>query len=160
MKSSEKSSIIYIESEERNETSQKNLTEGCDLHKKWRKTMKYIEMLNYVIENVTDEAVVEAATKAKGTYEKSQVTRKAYTAKKAEEKRAAKAEVLEKALAVLGDEPKTATEIVEALAAEGIEVTRQAIPPLFKAALEEGRVTKEAFKIEGTKGKVIGYKRA
>ncbi len=122
--------------------------------------MKYIEMLNYVIENVKDEEVVATATQAKQTYENAQVTRKAYLAKKTAEKQEAKAEVRAKAIAVLGETPKTATEIVEALKAEGVEVTRQAIPPLLKPALEEGTVAKEAIKVEGAKGKVVGYKLA
>lgn len=123
--------------------------------------MKYTEFIaevKTIAEAAGKQEVVEFAEKELVKYEKAQETRKAYTEKKTAEKRAAKAEVLEKAIAVLTAEPKTATEIVEALAAEGVTVTRQAIPPLFKTALEEGRVAKETIKVE--KKTAVGYKLA
>ena len=123
--------------------------------------MKYTEFIAEVIalaEAAEKTEVVEKAKTELAKYEKAQVTRATYAEKQKAKKAEAKAEVREKAIAVLTAEPKTATEIVEALAAEGVTVTRQAIPPLFKTALEEGRVAKETIKVE--KKTAVGYKLA
>lgn len=124
--------------------------------------MTFVEMLNYVVENVENEEVKAIAKARIEREQKANETRKNYVAKKNAAKEEAKAVLREKAIAVLGTEPKTATEIVEALAAQGETITRQAIPHLFKPALEEGKVAKDTVVIEGEKSKTkaVGYKLA
>ena len=121
--------------------------------------MKYTEFIaevKTIAEAAGKTEVVEFAEKELAKYEKAQVTRKAYTEKKTAEKKAAKAEIFEKVYAVLTDEPKTATTLVEEA---GVGITRQAIPPLFKA-FGEGKVAKVEIKLEGAKGKQVGYVKA
>jgi len=123
--------------------------------------MKYTEFIAEVIAlaNAAEKTeVTEFAEKELKKYENAQVTRAAYAEKQKAKKAEAKAEVREKVLAVLTAELKTATEIVEAAGVEGL--TRQAIPPLLKPLVEEGKVVKEQFTVAGAKGKVVGYKLA
>ena len=121
--------------------------------------MKYTEFIAEVIalaEAAEKTEVVEKAKAELAKYEKAQVTRATYTEKQKAKKAEAKAEVREKVLAVLTAELQTATEIVEAAGVEGL--TRQAIPPLLKPLVEEGKVVKETIKVE--KKTAVGYKLA
>jgi len=120
--------------------------------------MKFVEFLNWIVENVENEEVKAVATARLEREAKEAKTRAAYAEKQKAKKAEAKAEVREKVLAVLTAELKTATEIVEAAGVEGL--TRQAIPPLLKPLVEEGKVVKEQFTVAGAKGKVVGYKLA
>ena len=119
--------------------------------------MKYTEFIaevKTIAEAAGKTEVVEFAEKELAKYEKAQETRKTYTEKKAAAKKAEKAETFEKVFAVLTAEPKTATTIV---AEAGVAITRQAIPPLFKA-FGEGKVEKVEVKVDGKKA--VAYKLA
>lgn len=123
--------------------------------------MKYTEFIaevKTIAEAAGKTEVVEFAEKELAKYEKAQETRAAYAEKQKAKKAEAKAEIREKVFAVLTAELQTATEIVEAAGVEGL--TRQAIPPLLKPLVEEGKVVKEQFTVAGAKGKVVGYKLA
>lgn len=117
--------------------------------------MKTVEFYEYVIGNVENEEVKAFAETQLAKYEKAQETRKAYTERKNAEKNAARDAVREKVVAVLTNEPKTATTLIEEA---GVEISRQAIAPLLKPLIEAGTVTKEPVTIAGAKGKQVGYK--
>ena len=117
--------------------------------------MKTVEFYEKVIA-LGDAELTAFAEKELAKYAKAQETRKVYAEKKAAEKKAQKAEIFDKVFAVLTDEPKTATTLVEEA---GVEITRQAIPPLFKA-FGEGKVAKVEMKVDGAKGKQVGYVKA
>lgn len=78
---------------------------------------------------------------------------------KRREKAAAKANVnqefVDKLVSMLGDEPKTATELKDMFAAEGIivindkDVTVQKISSLARAAVESGKIAKVDVKVKG-----------
>ena len=105
----------------------------------------------------TDESVDLALefenliTKLDATNEK----RKAASALKAAEKQAEKAPIREALLAVLNDEPATATELI---AAAGLDIKPASVPSLLRPFVESGDVVKVEKKIEG-KGKQRAYVR-
>ena len=83
--------------------------------------------------------------------------RKAASAVKAAEKQAEKAPIRNALIAVLTDEPATATELI---AAAGLEETVKpaSVPSLLRPFVESGEVVKVEKKIEG-KGKQRAYVR-
>ena len=81
--------------------------------------------------------------------------RKASAAVKAAEKQAEKAPIREALLAVLNDEPSTATELI---AAAGLDIKPASVPSLLRPFVESGDVVKVDKKIEG-KGKQRAYVR-
>ena len=81
--------------------------------------------------------------------------RKASAAVKAAEKQAEKAPIREALLAVLNDEPATATELI---AAAGLDIKPASVPSLLRPFVESGDVVKVDKKIEG-KGKQRAYVR-
>ena len=81
--------------------------------------------------------------------------RKAASALKAAEKQAEKAPIREALLAVLNDEPATATELI---AAAGLDIKPASVPSLLRPFVESGDVVKVEKKIEG-KGKQRAYVR-
>ena len=117
----------------------------------------YNEMLNVLNGTKTDgwdelaEAVESAIAKLDATNEK----RKAASALKAAEKQAEKAPIREALLAVLNDEPATATELI---IAAGLDIKPASVPSLLRPFVESGDVVKVEKKIEG-KGKQRAYVR-
>ena len=81
--------------------------------------------------------------------------RKAASALKAAEKQAEKAPIREALLAVLNDEPATATELI---IAAGLDIKPASVPSLLRPFVESGDVVKVEKKIEG-KGKQRAYVR-
>ena len=81
--------------------------------------------------------------------------RKAASALKAAEKQAEKAPIREALIAVLNDEPATATELI---AAAGLDIKPASVPSLLRPFVESGDVVKVEKKIEG-KGKQRAYVR-
>ena len=81
--------------------------------------------------------------------------RKAASALKAAEKQAEKAPIRDALLAVLNDEPATATELIEAA---GLDIKPASVPSLLRPFVESGDVVKVEKKIEG-KGKQRAYVR-
>ena len=81
--------------------------------------------------------------------------RKAASALKAAEKQAEKAPIREALLAVLNDEPATATELI---VAAGLDIKPASVPSLLRPFVESGDVVKVEKKIEG-KGKQRAYVR-
>ena len=81
--------------------------------------------------------------------------RKAASAVKAAEKQAEKAPIREALIAVLNDEPATATELI---AAAGLDIKPASVPSLLRPFVESGDVVKVEKKIEG-KGKQRAYVR-
>ena len=75
--------------------------------------------------------------------------RKAASALKAAEKQAEKAPIREALLAVMNDEPATATELIEAA---GLDIKPASVPSLLRPLVEAGDVVKVEKKIDG-KGK-------
>ena len=96
-------------------------------------------------------AAVDAIAKLDATNEK----RKAASAVKSGEKQAEKAPILEALMAVLNDEPATATELI---AAAGLDIKPASVPSLLRPFVESGDVVKVDKKIEG-KGKQRAYVR-
>lgn len=81
--------------------------------------------------------------------------RKAASALKAAEKQAEKAPIREALIAVLNDEPATATELI---IAAGLDIKPASVPSLLRPFVESGDVVKVEKKIEG-KGKQRAYVR-
>ena len=79
--------------------------------------------------------------------------RAAKAAEKRVEKEAEKAPIREAVLAVITDEPKTASDLI---AEAGVEIKPQAIPALLKGLVEAGTVAKVDVKVKG-KGTQRGY---
>ena len=104
-----------------------------------------------------DAELIEFATDAIAKLDATNEKRKAASAVKAAEKQAEKAPVRNALLAVLNDEPATATELI---AAAGLEETVKpaSVPSLLRPSVESGEVVKVEKKIEG-KGKQRAYVR-
>ena len=97
------------------------------------------------------EFAADAIAKLDATNEK----RKAASAVKAAEKQAEKAPIRNALLAVLNDEPATATELI---ATAGLDIKPASVPSLLRPFVESGDVVKVEKKIEG-KGKQRAYVR-
>ena len=80
-------------------------------------------------------------------------SRRVKMAEKSAAKEAEKAPLREAILAVMTDEPKTATTLIEEA---GLELKPQAIPSLLKPLIESGVVAKTDIKVKG-KGTQRGY---
>ena len=76
-------------------------------------------------------------------------------AKKAAEKEAMRAPIREAIVACIGEEPKTATTLIEEA---GVEIKPQAIPSLLKGLVAAGEIEKVQVKVTG-KGYHVGYVR-
>ena len=81
--------------------------------------------------------------------------RKVHAAEKAAEKQELKAPVRNALFAALSDEPKTATELVAAIASD-FEVKTASVPSLMKPFVDNGSVLKVDVKVKG-KGTQRGY---
>lgn len=102
-----------------------------------------------------DAELVEFAADAIAKLDATNEKRKAASAVKAAEKQAEKAPIREALLAVLNDEPATATELI---AAAGLDIKPASVPSLLRPFVESGDVVKVDKKIEG-KGKQRAYVR-
>ena len=101
---------------------------------------------------MNDEIMAYAADRLKAL-DATNEKRKETAAKKAAEREAEKAPIREAVLAVITDEPKTATMLIEEA---GVEIKPQAIPSLLKPLVTDGTVEKTDIKIKG-KGSQRGY---
>lgn len=105
---------------------------------------------------VSDELKAYAATQL----DKMDASNARVRAKTAE-KKLGRADDVKRVIATLTSEPRTATAIVEALAAEGITefgekpITRQKIATMLRDAIDEGLVVKT--QVKGDNGKVMAY---
>ena len=104
-----------------------------------------------------DAELIEFATDAIAKLDATNEKRKAASAVKAAEKQAEKAPVRNALIAVLTDEPATATELIAAAGLEEI-VKPASVPSLLRPFVESGEVVKVEKKIEG-KGKQRAYVR-
>ena len=102
-----------------------------------------------------DAELVEFAADAIAKLDATNEKRKAASAVKAAEKQAEKAPIREALIAVLNDEPATATELI---AAAGLDIKPASVPSLLRPLVESGDVVKVEKKIEG-KGKQRAYVR-
>lgn len=114
------------------------------------------EFLNTIIEgNFNDELTAFAQAEIEKLDHTNEV-RRAKMAEKSVAKQAEKAPLRDAIYAVITDEPKTATMLIEEA---GLELKPQSIPSLLKTLVENGSVTKVDVKIKG-KGTQRGYVRA
>ena len=114
------------------------------------------ELYNAVIENAITEEVIEGFKELVEGLDHTNELRKVSAAKKAAEKAAEKEPIRQAVLAVITDEPKTATTLI---AEAGVELKPQAIPSLLKGLIADGTIVKGEVKVPG-KGKQVGYARA
>ena len=124
---------------------------------KGEKTMysNYREFLNAVIATENEE-LASYATEELAKLDHTNEVRRARMAEKAAVKAAEKEPIRQAIYAVITDEPKTATMLIEEA---GLELKPQSIPSLVKALVEAGQVNKVDVKIKG-KGTQRGYVRA
>ena len=114
------------------------------------------EFYNAIAMNETLSDEIRAfATEAIGKLDHTNELRKAAVAKKAAEKQELKAPVRNALFAALSDEPKTATELVAAIAPY-FEVKTASVPSLMKPFVDNGSVLKVDVKVKG-KGTQRGY---
>lgn len=109
--------------------------------------MTYREMLEKVIANDVTDEVIEKATERLEKLDAENEKRKNRVSKKALENEPVKARILE----VLGEEPKTATEI-----GKEVEISTQKASALLRQLVEDGKVEKTDVKVKG-KGTQKGY---
>lgn len=102
--------------------------------------------------NVNDE-LTAFATAGIEKLDHTNTLRKEAAAKKAVEKEAEKAPIRNAIVAVMTNEPKTASTLI---ADAGVEIKPQAIPSLLKKLIEDGTVVKSDVKVTG-KGTQKGY---
>lgn len=106
------------------------------------------ELFTAVIEgNITDE-VVEAAKDAIAKLDHTNELRKVKNAEKKVAKDAEKAPIRDALMAVMSNEPQTATSLI---AAAGLDIKPQSIPSLMKPFVEDGTVVKTEVKADGKK---------
>ncbi len=113
------------------------------------------EFLEKVIAEVENEEMIDFAKETLDKLDARNEARKVATAAKAAEKEAERAPIREAIYAVMTDEPKTATTLIQEA---GVEIKPQAIPHLVKGLILEGKVEKAEVKVTG-KGKQVGYVR-
>ena len=117
--------------------------------KKITKADNFAELRNIVIATVEDEAkkadLVAFIDKQLAELEK----RKVDAAKRAEKKKAESDELTEEIFDLLGEELTTVDEVVVALDNE--EITRAKVTSRLGKLVKEGRVVKEAVKVDGKK---------
>ena len=111
------------------------------------------EFLNKVANGEIDDEVKDFATARIAALDVTNEKRREASAKKAAEKEAVKAPIREAVFAVINEEPKTATMLIEEA---GVEIKPQAIPSLLKPLINEGKVAKTDVKVKG-KGSKRGY---
>ena len=107
-----------------------------------------------VAAKINDELTL-FATDAIAKLDHTNELRKEKNAEKAVQKEAEKAPIPEAILAVITEEPKTASTLIEEA---GVDIKPQAIPSLLKGLIEDGIVVKTDIKVKG-KGTQRGYAR-
>ena len=109
--------------------------------------MTYREMLTSIVNGTINEEVIEKATERLEKLDAENEKRKNRVSKKALENEPVKARILE----VLGEEPKTATEI-----GKEVEISTQKASALLRQLVNDGKVEKTDVKVKG-KGVQKGY---
>ena len=102
--------------------------------------------------NINDE-LTAFATASIEKLDHTNSLRKDAAAKKAVEKEAERAPIRDAIMAVMTNEPKTASTLI---ADAGVEIKPQAIPSLLKGLVENGTIVKSDVKVAG-KGTQKGY---
>ena len=113
------------------------------------------EFYEAVVAAQINDELTQFATDAIAKLDHTNELRKQKNAEKAVAKEAEKAPIREAILAVITDEPKTASTLIEEA---GVEIKPQAIPSLLKGLIEDGIVVKTDIKVKG-KGTQRGYAR-
>ena len=109
--------------------------------------MTYREMLTSIVNGTINEEVIEKATERLEKLDAENEKRKNRVSKKALENEPVK----EAILGVLGEEPKTATEI-----GSEVEISTQKASALLRQLVNDGKVEKTDVKVKG-KGVQKGY---
>ncbi len=118
--------------------------------------MTYREFLNAVTEGTINDELIAFAQDEISKLDHTNEVRRAKMAEKSAAKQAEKEPLRQAIFAVITDEPKTATMLIEEA---GVELKPQSIPSLLKALVEAGEVNKVDVKVKG-KGTQRGYVRA
>ena len=113
------------------------------------------EFYEAVVAAQINDELTQLATDAIAELDHTNELRKQKEAEKAVAKEAEKAPIREAILAVITEEPKTASTLIEEA---GVEIKPQAIPSLLKGLIEDGIVVKTDIKVKG-KGTQRGYAR-
>lgn len=113
------------------------------------------EFYEAVVAAQINDELTQFATEAIAKLDHTNELRKQKNAEKAIAKEAEKAPIREAILAVITEEPKTASTLIEEA---GVEIKPQAIPSLLKGLIEDGIVVKTDIKVKG-KGTQRGYAR-
>lgn len=115
------------------------------------------EFYTAVINANINEDITAHATAALEALDVTNAKRREKAAEKSAEKNAEKAPIREALFnALSGDEPQTATALIEAT---GLDLKPQSIPSLMKPFVEDGSVLKVDVKVKG-KGTQRGYVKA
>ena len=115
--------------------------------------MNQREFLNAIANGNVTEEVIEFAVASLSKMDAANEKRKATMEVKRAEKEAEKAPIREAILAVMTNEGKTATTLIEEA---GVDMKPQGMPALLKGLIEEGIVEKVDLKVTG-KGTQRGY---
>lgn len=156
MKTFQKSYIIYIERKKgKREVSSRNLnlTGAAALRGRKETLMTKREVMDAIIEANVNAEVTEWAEAELERMDRANKRNAEKRAEKAKENEPIKAAIFE----VLGDEPKTATEIKDEIGIDGVSV--QKVSALMKKIVEAGEADKVDVKVKG-KGTQKGYTRA
>lgn len=113
------------------------------------------EMLNAILAGEINDEVLAQVKAELDAMDATNAKRAVKAAEKREAKEAEKAPIREAIMAVMSDEPKTASDLI---AEAGVEIKPQAIPALLKGLVEAGQVVKVDIKVKG-KGSQRGYVR-
>ena len=130
-----------------------NLTGAAALRGRKVYTMTKREVLNAIVNAEINAEVTEWAEAEIERMDKANARNAEKRAEKAKENEPIKAAIFE----VLGDEPKTATQIKDEIGMEGVSV--QKVSALLRKIVEAGDADKVDVKIKG-KGTQKGYTRA
>jgi len=114
------------------------------------------EFLEAIVAAGVAEELAEFAGTELAKMDKANEARREKSVEKAAAKEAEKAPLREAIFAVMTDEPKTATTLIEEA---GLDIKPQSIPSLVRPLVEAGKVDKVDVKVVG-KGKQRGYVRA
>lgn len=113
------------------------------------------EMYNAILAGEINDEVLAQVKAELDAMDATNAKRAVKAAEKREAKEAEKAPIREAIMAVISDEPKTASDLI---AEAGVEIKPQAIPALLKGLVEAGQVVKVDIKVKG-KGSQRGYVR-
>jgi predicted transcriptional regulator len=130
---------------------------GGDQRQKDVKTMTNREFFEKVVFGTEiSEEMKDFARDAIVKLDNSNAKRAVYAATKREQKDAERKPIRDDLLAVITDEPKTATTLI---AEAGLDIAPQAVPSLLKPAFTAGLIDKEPIKVTGN-GTHVGYVKA